>query len=265
MAMIAKKKSTANNALKKFVGNKNTVTILGILACIATLIIGYNWRVKIATNPVAVPYAKVNLASRTLITSDMIGKIKVASTYAQTANNLLMNEQQVVNKYVSYKTSIPKGSLFYKEQIIEAEEMPDFAFANIEDGFTIFSLAVDNESTFYNSVRAGDYIDLYVIAEDEDTKNVIYSRLVKSIRVLAVKDKKGNNILKNGLTNGKPAELLFAVSEENFLLLMKSQMIDRKVQIVPLLRNDNYTKQANEIDVSNEQLREFIEERCTDI
>lgn len=33
---------------KRLVGNKNTVTILGLLACVATLIIGYNYRVGLA-------------------------------------------------------------------------------------------------------------------------------------------------------------------------------------------------------------------------
>ena len=37
------KKKSNGGILKRFVGNKNTVTILGILACIATLIIGYNY------------------------------------------------------------------------------------------------------------------------------------------------------------------------------------------------------------------------------
>ena len=31
-----------NASLKKFLGNKNTVTILGVLLCIVILVIGYN-------------------------------------------------------------------------------------------------------------------------------------------------------------------------------------------------------------------------------
>ncbi|MCR4581821.1 MAG: hypothetical protein K5666_04845 [Bacilli bacterium] len=264
--MISKKKTTANGIIKRFVGNKNTVTILGILACIATLIIGYNWRVRIATNPVTVPYAKQTLASRTLITSDMVGKIKISSTYASAADNLILSEQDVVNKYVSYKTSIPKNSLFYKEQIIEAEEMPDYAFSNIPDGYTIFSLKVDKKSTFYNSVRAGDYIDLYILAKDQENEDrVIYSKFIESIRVLAVKDESGNNILKNGLANGEPTELLFAVEEYYYVLLMKSQFIDREVEIIPLLRNAQYTKEANQINISSANLVDFIEDRCIEL
>ena len=263
-------KRAGGSLIKRFVGNRNTVTILGILACIATLIIGYNYRVSVAISPVTVPYAKQNIPSRTLITSDMIGNIKVTSTYTNTATNLIKNASSVVNKYASYKTNIPRGSLFYKDQIIEADEMPDAAFANVADGYTIFPLTVDSEKTYFNSIRAGDYIDLYVSAQEkteDDTasRKVIIAKLVESIKVLAVKDKKGKNILKNTMENGKPAQLLFAVEEEMFLLLKKAENVDLDVTIMPVLRNDNYTAKQGETLVSSEDLRAFILERCVSI
>ena len=264
--MKGNKKNNAGGILKRFIGNKNTVTILGILACIATLIIGYNYRVRVAIDPISVPYAKQNIPTRTLITSNMVGKIKISKSYTKNAGNLVLYEKNVVNKYVSFKTSIPKGSLFYKEQLIEAEEMPDSVFSNIPDGTTIYSLDVSAKSTYYNSVRAGDYIDLYVKATDKDDENkTIYAKLVESIRVLAVKDNKGNNIIKNRVENGKPSELLFAVPDDMFLLLKKAEFIDLKVEIEPVLRNEQYTKDANETLVKSEELKEFILERCEEL
>ena len=262
-------KRAGGSLIKRFVGNRNTVTILGILACIATLIIGYNYRVSVAISPVTIPYAKQNIPSRTLITSDMIGNIKVTSTYTNTATNLIKNASSVVNKYASYKTSIPRGSLFYKEQIIEADEMPDAAFANIADGYTIFPLTVDDKKTYFNSIRAGDYIDLYVSAqeqtEDKNAENkVIIAKLVESIKVLAVKDSKGKNILKNTVDNGRPTQLLFAVEEDMFLLLKKAENVDLHVEIMPVLRNESYTQKQGETIVSSQDLRDFILTRCVE-
>lgn len=263
--MNGNKKKNAGGLLKRFVGNKNTVTILGILACIATLIIGYNYRVRIAIDPVSVPYAKQSIPTRTLITSDMIGQIKISKTYTKQATNLILKAENVVNKYVSYKTSIPKNSLFYKDQIIEAVEMPDNAFANIEDGYTIFSLDVSADTTFYNSIRAGDYIDLYMKTTDRNDNNkVIYAEFIKSIRVLAVKDSKGNNIIQNRIENGRPSELLFAVSDEEYELLMKAELIDLDITLEPMIRNAQYTKDANETLIDKDQLRDMILERCSD-
>jgi hypothetical protein len=250
---------SGSGAIKRFVGNKNTVTLLGLLACVAILVIGYNYRVKEAISPITVPYAKQDIPSKTLITADMVGRIRVSSDYVNSADNLVKTTTEVVGKYVSYKTNISKGSLFYTESLIEADEMPDAAFANIEDGYTIYSLSVDSDSTFANQIRAGDYIDLYMSAVDTNNNNlVIYAKLIESIRVLAVKDSKGNNIIKNTLAYGKPSELLFAVDDDTFKLLSVSAYVPGDIEITPVVRNANYTAAAGETKVAYEYLRNFI-------
>ena len=190
----------------------------------------------------------------------MVGRIKVASTYVNEAQNLIKNTQEVVGKYASYKSTIPKGSLFYKSSLKTPEEMPDAAFANIEEGFTIFSLEVDKETTYANSIRAGDYIDLYMSTQNDETDErlIMFGCLIKSIRVLAVKDSKGENILKNSLNYGEPAELLFAVDDEMFELLMESKWVANSVELIPVIYNENYTNNAGQTNISSEELREFI-------
>ena len=128
------------NGIKKFLMNKNTVTILGVLAAIAVLYIGYNWRVKQAIDPQKVPYAKVEISSRTLITSDMVGYTTVSKDMLKNNPNIIRNSGLVVGKYVSYGTTIPQNSLFYSQSLMTEEEMPDSAFANIPDDYTIYSL-----------------------------------------------------------------------------------------------------------------------------
>lgn len=261
---MAKSKSKGG-MIKRFVGNKNTVTVLGFLACVLTLVIGYNIRVKDAISPTSLPVAKDTIPSRTLITNDRVGKINIASTYVNEARNVVKNVRDVVGKYVSYKTTIPKGGLFYKDQLIEASEMPDAAFANIEDGQTIFSLEVNKETTFANSIRAGDYIDLYMSANDYNNNNlVIYGCLIRSIRVLAVKDSKGNNIVKNTLAYGEPAELLFAVDDAMFDLLRETQWVKGNIVLSPVIFNKNYTATAGETEVGSEFLQQFIKDQVRD-
>ena len=59
-------------SLKRFFGNKNTITILCVILAVVVLWIFYNYRIKQQTNPVRVPVAKVEIQPRTLITDDMI-------------------------------------------------------------------------------------------------------------------------------------------------------------------------------------------------
>lgn len=262
MKMGKNKSKSGMGVIKRFVGNKNTVTILGFAACIVTLIIGYNIRVRDAISPSTLPYAKQSIPSRTLITDEMVGRIKIASTYVNEANNVVKNYKEVVGKYVSHKTTISKGSLFYKDQLSDANEMPDAAFANIEDGQTVFSLEVDKETTFANSIRAGDYIDIYMSAKDFNNNNLaIYGPLIKSIRVLAVKDSKGNNIVKNTLAYGEPSELLFAVDDDMFDLLMATEWVKGDIELSPVIFNKNYTTAAGETEVPSEYLQQFIKDQ----
>ena len=259
-----KSKGGSFGGLKRFLGNKNIVTIMGLAACVGVLVFGYQYRVNIAISPIAVPYAKESIPTRTLITDKMVGTIKVSSSYLSEADSVVRTSEEVVNKYVSYKSGIPKGSLFYKDMLKEADEMPDSAFANIEDGYTIFSLEVDVDSTYANQISAGQYIDLYMAAESEDL--LLFGKLIESIRVLAVKDKQGHNILKTSMQSGiKPAELLFAVEEDMFLLLMQSQRISSQVTLIPVLRNQNYTLNQGETLVSSAELQAFIKNEVFDV
>ena len=271
MAQQAKK---GNSQLKRLLGNKNTVTLLGILICIGTLIVGYNYRINKAIDPSTIPFAKESIPARTFITSKMIGNIKVSSDYVSVAGNLVKSSEEVIGKYSTYKTTIPAGSLFYTDMLLTAEQMPDAGFANIDDGYTIYGLAVDNETTYSNSISAGDYIDLYLKANDGEEGDgkgegndqlAIFGLFIESIRVLAVKDNQGNNILKHGTANGSPAELLFAVDEENYLLLYEAQQLN--IKIIPVLHNANYTKQNNDSNtrVSSSYLRSYITDQVIQV
>ena len=256
-------KNNGKSVISRFIGSKNTVTILGVLACIATLVIGFNYRVNQSSASVLVPYAKKDIPAKTLITDDMVGRIRVTTSYASTATNLVKTPEEVIGKYGSYKTDIPQGSLFFNNQIIEADALPDAAFKQIDDDATIFSLAVNEETTLSNSIRAGEYIDLYMYTTDPDNDNkVIYAKLIESIRVLAVKDDKGVNIIKNGIKYGIPSELLFAVPNDMFLILEYSQYVG-DVTVYPVIRNTGYTANKGDTLVSSEELVAFLKSRVS--
>jgi len=244
--------------VKRFLSNKNTVTILGVLLGILVLYIGYNYRVKQATTPVTVPYAKEELSSRTLITSDMIGYMEVSSSVVRESPNLITNAQQLINQYVAFGTTIPANSMFYKTQVLSSDEMPDSAFENIPDGYTLYSLNVDLHSTYGNSIYPGNYIDLYFKGIDE-TQKVMFGKMIESIEVYAVKDSQGNHVFETTVESRTPAELLFAVPNDMYELLMKAGYISgSSIEIIPVPRNKSYSLSPGETVVSSFYIRNFI-------
>lgn len=254
-------------SLKRMLGNKNTVTIIGVLVGIAVILIGYNYRVNNAVKPVEVPYAKVKLLGKTKITADMIGKdigrIKVSQSFIDETPTLIKNINQLVGFYVNYDTVIPEGGLFYTSQIVTEDKIPDNAFSKIKDGHTIFSLSVNLHSTYGNSIMPGNYIDLYMKATD-DNGLLIFGKFIESIEVLGVRDSGGNDVFVDSTATKSPSELLFAVPDELFLLLSKAvNLSTNNITILPVPRNENYTINAQEQGegatwVTSDQLQEMI-------
>lgn len=254
----------AFTSLKKFLSDKNTVTFLCIIAGVIVLYAGYNMRVRNATNPVRIPYAKIAIDKKTKITAEMIGHTNVPSSLVSASKTIIRNDNEIINKYSSYATSIPVNSYFYSDVIMEEEEMPDYAFMNMADGYTVYSLKVNMTTTYANRIYPNTYIDLYAKAEDPTSKKIMFSRLIQSIRVKAVKDDKGNALLENGISKGTPTALLFEVPNDLFDLLKKAEYVD-DVEIIPVPRNATYTAEAGTAQVDNETIKQHILAQCVTI
>jgi len=243
--------------LKRFFGDKNTVTILGVVAGIIVLYVGYTWRVNQAISPVTVPYAKVEIDSKKMITEDMIAYVKVSSSVVANSPNLITDASQLIGKYVSFGTVIPQNSLFYDEAVVDKKELPDSAFADIPDGYTIYSLGVNLHTTYGNSIYPGNYIDLYLKATDESGK-IIFGKLIESIEVLAVKDSQGNHLFETTVETRTPSELLFVVPDDMYLLLMKAGYVQGDIEIIPVPRNASYSAKPGEMSVASDYIKNFI-------
>lgn len=239
--------------IKRFIKNKNTVTILCVIAIVVVLYVGYSWRIKQKTNPVRVPYAVVDIQPRSQITENMIEYINVPASMV--TDNMVVNINDVVGKYANYNTMIPKGSVFYKSTLITWDKMPDSAWADIPDGYTVVSLNVNTETTYGNSIFPGNYIDLYYVATD-NTGKLLLGKLIESIEVLAVKDSSGNHVFENSSNLGAPSSLIFAVPEELHLLLRKASYLDG--QLIPVPRNASYSENPNATVVSSQYIENFI-------
>ena len=248
-------------SFKRFFSNKNTVTIIGLVAGFLVIFIGYSYRVNKATNPIKIPYAIKTLDERHEITLDDIGYVEVPASSIKKHTNLIRNATQLVGMVVTYGAEIPQGGFFYTDVIVSQAMQPDSAFADIKDGYTMYALKVDLESTYSNTIYPGDYIDLYFKGTD-DTRKIIYGPMITSIKVEAVKDNQGNHVFEYTTKEITPDVMLFAVPNDMYALLMKAKYISG-VKIEPVPRNANYTAQAGETEVASEDIRNFIGSKST--
>jgi len=253
--------------LKRFLGNKNTITILCVIAGVAVLLFGYNYRVNQAVQPVDIPYALKRMEPKTKVESENVGTIKVSGAFVEQTEGLVTSKAYIINNewYVNYDTTIPEGGLFYESQLIKREDIPDNAFEDIEDGATVFSLSVDSHSTYGNSIMPGNYIDLYIKATDENGK-IIFGKFIESIEVLSVRDAGGNDVFADSQTVRASSELLFAVKNDLFLLLSEASFIGG-IDIIPVPRNASYRDEggATGTKVSKEELINYILEKVSEL
>lgn len=243
-------------SIKRFFRNKNTVTILGVLAIILILFFGYRYQVNSAVNPVTgIPVASETIQPRTKITSDMIDYIDVAPIVLQ--SNVIRNASQVIGKYSNYNTVIPKGSMFYQDVLVNEEDLPDSAFVDIPEGQVPYNFPVTMNSTYGNSIFLGNYIDIYMKAYNENGVLMV-GKLLENVKVLAVKDSSGKNVFENSEEDRVPAFLIFGLDPEyNILLRKASYMYSYSVELFPVPHGATVSTEGSTI-VSSQTLKDFI-------
>lgn len=254
--------------IKKFLQNKNTVTVIGVILAIVVLYVAYTWRINKAVNPQVVPYAAEQIGAGTQITESMISTREVPPSMI--SGDVLVNKGDIIDKYAAADTVIPEGSLFYRRAVVEKEQLPANIILDYPKGHVLYNLSVTTESTYGNSVYPGNYIDIYLKAVNKidesnpaaltaDADKIMLGKLMSNIKVLAVKDSDGNPVFQNIDENRKPAMIVFAVPEEYYILLKKAEYMrtyDTSLNIVPT--NESLKDEPADLEISSDQLKEWI-------
>lgn len=242
-------------SMKKFLGNKNTVTIIGVILCLIILYIGYNYRINSKVELVSVPYAKQTIQPRTYITNDMIGTMNVPKSFL--VGNYYTTTKSIIGKYSNYNTMIAKGSLFYTDLVVDEKDLPDSAFSNVPEGYTVINYPVTIASTYANSMAPGSHINIYYKSLN-DAGEVMFGKFISNIEVLDVKDSSGRHVFENSDEARTPAYMLFAVPEETHLLLRKALYLKEYDVELLLIPNTATLSEDQKVTVSSLQIEEFI-------
>ena len=252
------------NSIKKFLKNKNTVTILGVLACLVILYAGYTMRINAKTKLVDVYYAKETIQPKTLITEELIAKTSVPTAFIK--GEYYQNYNDIVGKYSNYNTMIAAGSIFYKDLLVEENNLPDAILYNVNEGERVVSFPVNTVTTYGNSIMPGNIIDIYVKLYDDDGK-IVYGEFYENIEVLGVKDGSGKNVFESTEESRTPAYIYFSLPEAKYLLFSSLNYIETnnvEVALVPnTVKYDAEDPKATE--VTSEYLYDFVLDKISQI
>ena len=252
--------------IKKFLANKNTVTVVGVFLAVIVLYVGYNMRVNKAINPITVPYAKETIGPGEQITSDMVGMMEVPPSMLK--GDVVTNSGNVIDKYANDDSIIPEGSLFYGRSVVDKENLTSSAILDYPKGYVLYNMSVNTSSTYGNSVYPGNYIDIYLKAVNKitdannvtaDADKIMLGKLVQNVKVLAVKDGSGQSVFSNLDEQRTPAMIIFAVPEEYYILLKKAEFLRTyDSTLIPVPTNESLKDKQGAIAISSNDLKDWI-------
>lgn len=248
--------------LKRFFKNKNTVTILGVIAGVIVLWVFYNRRVNQAISPQLVPVATKELHAKDEITEKDIEYVKMSSLLLKKAK-VHINKKNLIGKYVNVGTSIPVGGMFYISQVVDGENLPNTITDEIPEGDTLFKLKINNNSLYKDAFYPGNKIDLYLYGKEEGSDLIINECFIKSIKVLAVIDSSDKNVF-DSVDKRVPAFLLFSVPNDMFKLLTVVNFLPN-MELYPVPRNKQYTDSDEKATIANAYLQRTIESKIANI
>lgn len=252
-----------SNSLKKFLGNKNTVTIIGVVVCIIILYVGYNAQVKRTTNLVSMPVAVRDIGAKTKITKELVTLVSVPSKLLN--GDFYTKPADIVGKYSNYNVIIPKGSLFYKVMLIDANKMPSTVFKDVPNGYTIINQPVNMNTTYVNSVEPDSYVNLYYKGLNDDDE-VMFGKFVSNIKVLAVKDSNGYDVFETSEEKRTPAYIIYAVPESIHQLIRKALYIadDYEIELL-LVPNTKTLTDDDKVHATSQDIVDFISDKTAEI
>ena len=250
-------------SIKKFITNKNTVTIICVIAIVLILYIFYNWRIKQMTDPIIVPYAIETLKPGTQITSDKVGRLSVPKSALK--GTIIIDASRVLNKYVNADSIIPEGSLFYSRSVVEKSQLPGVENLEYQEGYVLVNFPVNMETTYGNLIYPGEYVDLYLKImysgenlSEADSNKLTVGKLLSDVKILKVIDADGNNVFADIENKGTTSQIIFAVPSEYNILLRKAMYLrsyESTIIPVPIKINSDETPTPT---VSSNELVNFI-------
>ena len=199
--------------------NKKHAALL--VAAVLLLAIGnyvsFKIALKNAIDLVQVPFANKEIYSHYVVEEDDIEFREIPRAYID--ENIFTTKDDIVGKYVSIDSKINKGSLFYKNALIEKEVVDTLPGLLLKENQVAFPLSMNLYKSSGNTFQTNQKVDVYVTYTDKKTKITTVDILLTNVRIIGLKDRNGLD-MREEKAQKLPSLAILAI-DKNYVNLLK--------------------------------------------
>ena len=179
------------------------------------------------------------LESRTLIKNKDIKHVKVPSSLLN--EDMLLNESEVIGKYVGASSIINEGSFCFRDSVDDVSNMNDASLFEVGEDEVVYELFVKNIDVNAAHINNNMFVDLYLTIEKPE---IISDLLISNTKICGLYNNNYDDINKEDKRNNLSI-ISLVIKADMIPILNKAQLVG-KLSIVP--SNDPYGQKVMSIN-----------------
>lgn len=203
-----------------------------LTALLAGSLLGAGMMVVQQEEYVEVVYAVEAIGPRTSIQSNQVGIKKMPKSLVH--QDLAQDIAQVSGKVTGMYHAIPKGGLVHPSTLQAESELTDRASTMLLHGQVAFAMPADLLKTGGNTLIEGQKVDVYG-GLFERNQEIVVDKLLEQVRIVAIKDAKGNDISAN--SSGTLPKVIVLAIEERFVGVLRTLQKVGTLDLYPSYRS----------------------------
>ncbi|MEG0328375.1 MAG: RcpC/CpaB family pilus assembly protein [Erysipelothrix sp.] len=164
-------------------------------------------------------------------------------------SSFIEEENDLVGKYVALGHTLYPQQFVHRESVEDIIEARDGIITQLMGDEKMFTTSVDIQSSGGNTIRKDQFVDIYIRLTSKKTEPVV-QELVRHARVLAVKDRKGEEA-----NDSVPVVMVLAVTQESYEVLLRG---DEMGELVYTLSSRAYESGQSEVNEEGKRMIDGI-------
>lgn len=183
--------------------------------------------------------ANVSIPERNLIEEEYLDVIQVPTYFL--SDEVILDKNEIIGKYVKLNAYIPKGSYIYKEVLEDKDQMIDGLHFDLNKDEATYDLFVRDIKVNPAHLLKGMNVDLYLTV---NRKDIISDLLISGARITGLYDV-NNKEIKNNNDNSTLGTISIALKEEMIPYVNKAIAIGEVILVVSSNVYDNQDMYMN--------------------